>query len=464
MSPAHAVPRSRPRSPHDRPRPSASSRLFPCLAAMGLAALAACENQPLDANATSNSKNEHSLIGGFAANDARLDSIGTMVMVPPLGPPELICGASVIGPETVLTAKHCARVIPMAMQEGFKIAFAVGPNVAAPKQLIEVASFATSPGDVGGFVGMGTDVAILHLEHPIRGLTPLLIGQLTDEQIGKPFSAVGYGIQDNLENFGTRRLGRQTLKATEGRVWEALFGTFDNFFAWATTGEAPGADGDQPGVPVPSDTPAIASDAGRPVLDGGIATDGGTATDAGAPPGPTSLEDFFREIWDATLLLEDNEVVTGGAPGDAQPCFGDSGSSLIRYQNGRFVSYGVVSGGIGSRELLCDMGTVYATFGPEVAAFLAKSLKWTDPCADIDTRGTCDGNVARRCTNLAEGRRRLTDFDCSLFGMTCNTQGAGKQVSCDNNPLGPPPRPMPRPTAAADIQKMVAHSFTPKPR
>ncbi|HEY0711898.1 MAG TPA: hypothetical protein VGF45_04440, partial [Polyangia bacterium] len=128
------------------------------------------------------------------------------------------------------------------------------------------------------------------------------------------------------------------------------------------------------------------------------------------------------------------------------------------------VSYGVVSGGIGTRDLICNLGTVYANFGDETTAFLTKSLDWQDPCGDMDTRGTCNGNVARRCTNLAEGRRRVTEFDCGLVGMTCNKQGAGGQVSCDNNPVGPPTRPTPRPAAAADLQKLIGRAFKPTPR
>ena len=148
--------------------------------------------------------------------------------------------------------------------------------------------------------------------------------------------------------------------------------------------------------------------------------------------------------------------MTGGAPGDAQPCFGDSGSSLIRRQNGQFVSFGVVSGGIGSRESICDFGTVYATFGVGVLEFLKTARQWVDPCGDVDSHGTCDGNTALRCTSLVEGRRRPVSFDCGSLEMTCNTSGG--QVSCDGNVFAPPP-PVPPPPGAPDPRKEADKVF-----
>ena len=170
------------------------------------------------------------LIGGFAANDPRLDSIGAMVLIPPYPylPNEHLCGASVIGPETLVTAKHCAEVIPLATSLGYKLGFAVGPDIRNPKRVVELAAYEMAPGNEGGFVGLGRDVAVLHLEHPLPPeLKPLDIGALSDDDLGKAFAAIGYGIQDNSGQHGTRRLGRQTLKGREGRTLEHLFGTFE---------------------------------------------------------------------------------------------------------------------------------------------------------------------------------------------------------------------------------------------
>ncbi|HEY0706733.1 MAG TPA: trypsin-like serine protease [Polyangia bacterium] len=392
------------------------------VAAVSAGLLAACEHEPLPGPAAEPDQSDKRLIGGFVANDARLDAIGAMVMVPPSGPPQHLCGASVLTPETVVTAKHCVEAIPQATRAGFRIGFAIGPNVASPKQLIEVASVENAPGDEGGFIAIGRDVSVLHLDRPVKGVTPIAIGQLTDEEVGRGFAAVGYGVQDNYRVLGTRRLGRQTLKAREGLVYEWLFGSFERYLHYRRNGDVPAGDD----VPPPE----------------------------ALPPG---YEAMVRAEWERAVLLPEYEVVTGGVPGDAQPCFGDSGSPLVRFEGGRFVGYGVVSGGLGTTRAVCDLGTVYATFGPEVATFLDGAVSWVDPCGDIDVRGSCDGDVARRCTNLNEGPRRLSTFDCGLLGMTCN-QGPGGQVSCDGNPTAPP-RPTPPPGAAAEIQDLVARSF-----
>ncbi len=60
----------------------------------------------------------------------------------------------------------------------------------------------------------------------------------------------------------------------------------------------------------------------------------------------------------------------GTDEGDPQPCSGDSGGPLLR--NGKV--FGVASGVLRSSERVCDHGTVYATFGPEVLDFIKRVL------------------------------------------------------------------------------------------
>ena len=228
-------------------------------------------------------------------------------------------------------------------------------------------------------------------------------------------------------------------------------GRFERFLEWFTTGGV-SAQNLAKGFPGQAEGPDGGSDAGS---DGGSgSSDGGVGSPDGGGLGWTRSP---ASIWDFFVLEKDYEVVTGGFPGDAQPCFGDSGSSLVKYKDGKYVSYGVVSGGLGTNDLICDLGTVYASFGPEVAAFLDKAKTWVDPCGDTDTKGVCDGNVAKRCTNIVEGRRRVVEFDCGLVGMECNTLTG--QVSCDGNVFGPPPPTRPTPRTPPRIRQMVDGVF-----
>src|SRR5690242_16866131 len=135
------------------------------------------------------------IIGGFAANDPALDAIGSLVVELPGASFEL-CGATLIAPESVLSAKHCASVIPLIVQIGGRLVFAVGPDSAHPRQTVDVVAVDLAPGDTGGFVGFGHDVSVMHLDHPITDLAPVQIGQLDDGQVGEPFAAIGYGVVD----------------------------------------------------------------------------------------------------------------------------------------------------------------------------------------------------------------------------------------------------------------------------
>jgi hypothetical protein len=427
---------------------------------------------------------DQKIIGGFAANAPVLDAIGSLVLHFDGGafpfPSQELCGATLIAPASVLTAKHCAEVVPLILSIGGRLTFAIGPDSTNPAREVDVVDIEVAPGDVGGFVGVGHDVSVMHLGTAITDIPPVDLAVLVDQQVGQPFSAIGYGVQDNSGTFGTRRLGKQTLRSRHGRIFETLFGNFANFFDWFLDGTAPpsspggsggggglagaGGAGGEGGAGVGGAGGGTGGAGGGLGGSGGGAGSSGrggaggrTGAGGGSPfPPPISLEDFAHQLYDSTVLDDGYEVVTGGAPGDAQPCFGDSGSSLIKRLGGKFVSYGVVSGGLGTRDSICDLGTVYATFGPEVLAFLQTAKQWIDPCGDIDSTGTCDGSTALRCTNLNEGRRRLVSFDCASLEMACGSTGG--QVSCDGNTFAPPPSPPPT-TPPRDPRAMVDRVF-----
>lgn len=354
------------------------------------------------------------IIGGVPANSPALDAIGTLGFkytytdcytgetVTLFDP---FCTGSLISGRTVLTAKHCADVVRDYGSEYMVPAFGIGPDGMHPQRTFDIVDLQRAPVDEGGFVGTGRDVATVHLGEEVTGVTPLKFATLNATSVGKDFAAIGYGVQDNNRTFGTRMAGTVTLNALEGRIFELMFGSFEAFKDWASRGFAGG----------------IAAS------DGGISSD-----DAGAPTdaGPDDwFEQYLRDIYDNTYLLPGYEAYVGNQDGNAQPCFGDSGGPLVKANKaGELVAYGVTSGGVGSNRLICDFGAVYAAFGAEVTTFIKAAKAWKDPCKGISTDGVCSGKVAKRCTSLDEGVRRLTATNCGLLGQTCAVASNGEAM------------------------------------
>lgn len=421
------------------------------------------------------------LIGGVPANSAKLDAIGTVGFLSTytdcwsgqtFTQYSPFCTASLISAQTVVTAKHCIDSLRYYGDDTFKPVFAIGANGNSPKRTVDLADLAGAPGDEGGLVGYGRDVAVVHLAETVTNIKPLKFAQLTESAIGSRYGAIGYGVEDNNQTSGRRLAGSVRVNALSGRIYELIFGSYEAFKAWyldnyydggggstggvtggsitggSVTGgsitggnvsggsdtggggdlDAGGSEPDGGGSPIDGGQTGGGSD-----IDGGTDVDGG-ATGGGQTGGPTTgstgeddwLDQYLREIYNNTYLMDGYETYVGNSEGDAQPCFGDSGSPLVKANaQGELVAYAVTSGGIASRDLICDFGGVYAAFGPEVVTFLEDSKNWQDPCNGVSTDGVCDGDTASRCTALDEGKRRLTVTDCSLFGQTCAVASNG---------------------------------------
>lgn len=401
---------------------------------------------------------EEPIIAGVPANGAKLNAVGSIgyVYYDPYSQTSYYqpyCSGSLIGKQAVLTAKHCIEFFASDYANGLKTMFAVGPDAFAPQKLLEVVAVAGAPGDQGGFVGYGRDVGVMYLGEKVTDLTPLKLGVLKAQDLKKKFVEIGYGVRDNTYAYGTRRTGNATLRATSGRVFEIIFGSFERFKSWFETG-SPGTEALFATGPVapaaflpiarslyeklgPADVGAggEAPAAGGSSGTGGKGGSGGTSPEAGAGPAPVGGEDggggydpdaYLRYIYDNTVLTDGYEAVFGGAKGDAQACYGDSGSPVIRANaNGDLVAYGVISGGIGSSQLVCDYGGVDAVFGPDVMTFMTAAQKWVDPCKGVSVEGVCSGTTAKRCTSPIEGPRRLVKFNCGSLGQVCAIQPDG---------------------------------------
>ena len=362
-----------------------------------------------------------SLIAGVGASDPALDAVGTVSFLHPAdveepGALELICSASLIAPQTVLTAKHCVDIIRLAGDFGYVPVFTIGPDAAKPLRMVEVVDYRVAPGDVGGYVSRGHDVAALFLAEPVTDVEPLKFAQAAGADIGRPFAGVAFGKLDFGQDTGKRRVGQLTLRATEGRTFEWFFGSFAAYYEWYWGEPMPPGCDPEPG-PVESDNTTTPS----------VAEQGGAGSVVTEPD--CSIAELLWMQYQGLRLETAGELLAGGVAGDAQPCYGDSGAPLLHKHEGSLIAIGVVSGGISSSRQECDYGAIFAGLGSPVAGFLEDSITWVDPCAGFDVAGTCLGAVAQRCTHPLEGVRRLVRMDCGTVGLECLPQTDGT-VGC----------------------------------
>ena len=354
------------------------------------------------------------VIGGFEADSPKLNAVGSIsrlkkgVSVPLAdfdaglleADPTLTmsCSGALLNDRTVLTAKHCTGEFAVAARSDETLVFALGPDALHPTAYATVIDLEEAPGGTEGFARNGHDVAVLHLLEPLEDARVVKLGALDNTQLGQEFAGIGFGQSDNHDTGKNRRIGGLKLRALEGRTYELLLGSFEAFFL-----ELRGFD-----VPPECITP----------------------TPEAASTEVCKLVAADRMLYESTTLEQAGEMLLS-SDGGGQPCFGDSGGPLLRANEaGELVAYGVVSGGVGSAALSCDHGAVYARFTPEVMAFLEQSLLWQDPCKDLPAGGQCAGEVARRCSTLAEGKRRVVEMNCATVGLRCNASSEEEGVSC----------------------------------
>lgn len=406
--------------------------------------------------------NGEQIIAGFSANDAALNAVGA-IAIREGGSIYPICTATLVADNMALTAKHCVDVFDWGVGSDAKIVFAIGPNAYGPAAEVEIVDYERAPVDSGGYTGYGHDVAVLHFGERVTDVAMMGWAPLDDTAIGKAFVGIGYGEQDRTGTSGTRKLGTVTLRQRLGRTYEFLYGSFAAFFEWQMGQPLPDyclddADG---GAPLP---PVV--DAGFPEPPGSGGR-GGTAGKGGSGgSGGGGADDYLCQY--AYYLLEQYngerletlaEVAVGGAPGDSQPCYGDSGGPLLRKNSaGKLTVYGVVNGGRGSSRIQCDNGAIYASFDKTVLDFFEQAKKWVDPCENISTVGHCVGTRAERCTTRNEGKRRQVAFDCATVDLTCQAQSDGS-IGCGSDGTYFKPAPKYTPAHPIDLETLGKKVF-----
>lgn len=312
---------------------------------------------------------DQDIINGVDATSDEYNAIGLLVIVGN-DHTQALCTGTLIAPNVVLTAKHCAMKNPS--QEGSqtnvengKVYFLVGPNGQHPVAGAQASEATPSHLFQGGFTSLGSDVALYTLAQPITTVEPLKVADATPGQadVNTPFIGIGYGVQDAQGHTGTRKMGQVTLRAVTGAPAPLAFPTADAYLASVIAN-------------IPATT---------------------TLTDeqkAGIKAG------YTRPMSDSY------EVYVGGAAGDSQICHGDSGGPLLRKENGKYVVHGVASTTMAQTGQVCKSGGMYAVFGASTRELIAEKIG--DHCTidSATTQLTCGQAAAPTSCEYIEQQSR----------------------------------------------------------
>ena len=294
------------------------------------------------------------------------------------------CSGTLVAPTVVLTAEHCAAVLFPGDE------FVIGFNARIPEQTSVIAGVLAETTITGGFLGLGSDVAVLILEQPFSNVEPYAYAPLPDGSVGQPFAGIGYGVRNNNGESGLRYLGQMNLRGVGGNHALNSWGSFEEY---------------------ERQFPNL-----RPELVEAL---------VGGSPNP--VQDLFALL----ELLPEYEATFGNAPGNAQACFGDSGGPILRWVNGKLTVFGVTSGGLGTIGQICDWGGVYSMLAPAALDVVDRGVA----CGLVPEEGQCTGTVLQRCAPPSEGGWEVVSTDCSLFGFDfiCAADSAG-EVGCMPDP------------------------------
>jgi hypothetical protein len=125
-----------------------------------------------------------------------------------------VCSGTLVAPQAVLTAAHCAAVVEGWQNGGFEVFFVVGPSV---EELVEAEPVdRVDPHPDWDLDTLTADVGVAVLTRPIDAVEPLSIGDstLSDSDLGTELQLIGWGgTASDGSGAGTRRIGHVGLAA-----------------------------------------------------------------------------------------------------------------------------------------------------------------------------------------------------------------------------------------------------------
>jgi Trypsin len=287
------------------------------------------------ANVEEVAQHEDALLGGHVVTDPKLAAVGALVYyLPEIGVLDVFCSATLIGPNAVLTARHCTPSIDFAAEAEVQAAIAFGEDAFAPTLVVPITGYVTAPAGPGVNNGLlldgGRDVAVAYLESTPAGITPAKLGRFDNDMLGKKFKVAGYGVYESNYIYGQKHAGGVTARAIKGQWYKLLFnGDYDAYLEWYFT-DSPSA--------IPSETEAL-------------------------------------DWWKIYKLENKYELLAGGLPGEALGCFGDSGGPIFTGTKPCDLTvYGVSFATEGSTSNVCMGGGAYLVFNKEMLKFVKDAL------------------------------------------------------------------------------------------